>query len=87
MAKECAQYLDDHPTPCFQALGECGLSHCPVIDLLKKDGHNPKKLTYEGRFKLRHALHWTCPQSIHNEQLTEKQRTKLHEGLRKSANR
>lgn len=87
MSKECAQYLDDHPTPCFQALGECNLSHCPVITLLKEKGCNPKKLSFAGRIHLRHALHWVCPQSIHNEDLTDTQRAKLYEGLRRSANK
>lgn len=82
MLEDCVQKYE--PTPCFNALGMCALVICPVRQYLLSLGIDPAnpKSPYESQ-KITHSLHWICPQSIHNQNLTPEQGTTLRNGLYK----
>jgi len=82
MPENCIQQVE--PTPCFKALGICGLSYCPVSDYLNSRGIDPlkPKSWYESQVRT-HALYWVCPQSIHNTDLSQADQEKLMNGLYK----
>lgn len=82
MPVNCVQLTE--PTPCFTALGICGLSYCPVSDYLTSRGIDPTKPKTRHESKVRtHSLHWVCPQSIHNANLSLADKKKLTKGLYK----
>lgn len=87
MSKDCVQHYDVQPAPCWQALGECENEECLVqlhLQDLEIDYQNP--LTIIDYHKRHVALHWICPQSIHNPKLSNDKQQRIISHLTKTIN-
>lgn len=86
---ECLQIALQMETECFKALGRavCDLPQCAVAQFIAASGISPHSEDRSDIYVIKHALHWVCPQSNLNPNLSRELQTQISNGLRASLNR